>query len=220
MPPVGRSGFRWVGRGAALIACGTILLVPATAPATIAEQRQRLPPPAFCQDPVEGVWKSHKYTPMFGDWYIFTLEVRRREPGSSELVGQIRAEAWNGRPNEEEPPACRPGLWHWSVMMTAVGRTGDDGLIQFGGTSWQNERDFCGIYQPTGYNLDQFSGRIDPALQEFQSVNNDGGRAVNDPTVFRRVRCFDVDDTVESPSVEARPPAFYPGRSSGGCGLF
>ena len=32
---------------------------------------------------------------------------------------------------------------------------------------------------PWGYNLDNFSGEIDPEIQEFQSLNNDGGRDVD-----------------------------------------
>jgi hypothetical protein len=45
----------------------------------------------------------------------------------------------------------------------------------------------CG--HPHGYNPDNFSGEIDPWRAEFQSVNNDGDRAVNEPHVFRRIRC-------------------------------
>jgi hypothetical protein len=41
------------------------------------------------------------------------------------------------------------------------------------------------------YHPDHFTGTIDPQREEFQSVNNDGGRAVNDPMVFRRIGCVD-----------------------------
>jgi hypothetical protein len=47
--------------------------------------------------------------------------------------------------------------------------------------------------RPILYRPDHFTGTIDPAIQEFQSVNNDGGRAVNDPMVFRRIACGEGD---------------------------
>ena len=34
---------------------GALVLLPSVAPATVEEQRARLPPPATCQDPIEGV---------------------------------------------------------------------------------------------------------------------------------------------------------------------
>ncbi len=83
--------------------------------------------------------------------------------------------------------------------------------IFFGGTSWRNDRTFCGS-PTTGYYPDRFSGTIDPAILEFQSVNNDGGPMVNYPTVFRRIRC---SDTPQSPHVVSEPPPFYPNT---GCG--
>jgi hypothetical protein len=43
-------------------------------------------------------------------------------------------------------------------------------------------------------------------------VNNDGGRAINDPTVFRRVRCYEPP-AVPHPVVA--PPAFRPPSRSG-----
>jgi hypothetical protein len=49
-------------------------------------------------------------------------------------------------------------------------------------------------------------------LQEFQSVNNDGGRYIDVPTVFRRVECFEEGP---APSIEITPPAFVPEIESG-----
>lgn len=160
---------------------------------------------------------SHKYSPDYQDWYIFTLKVQRVPGSATDLVGEIEANSWNGGPNEAEPPPCRPGLDHWSVFMTARGQTSADGRILFGGTAWRPKDAFCGRSPGPGeYNLDNFSGTIDPAIQEFQSVNNDGGRSVNDPTVFRRVRCLDGPRT---PTVQVKPPAFYPeSKNGGGCG--
>jgi hypothetical protein len=69
-----------------------------------------------------------------------------------------------------------------------------------------------------GYNLDRFSGVIDHEIEEFQSVNNDGGRYVNVPTVFRRVSCDDTKDI--KPRVSVEPPPFYPPKEDRGCGFF
>jgi hypothetical protein len=66
------------------------------------------------------------------------------------------------------------------------------------------------------YNLDHFTGRIDTELQEFQSVNNDGGRAVNEPKVFRRVRCLEPP---MAPHVAIAPPPFYPTSWQRGCSV-
>jgi len=199
-----------------LAAIGLVLAIVWTsspAPADIQEQRNRLPPPATsCQDPVEGVWMSHSFYPNNGQWYIFTLTVRRKTAGSSELVGDIHAEFWDGPENNPNPIPCQSGGYHQRVYMTAAG-TADGQAIRFGGTTWRQEASLCG-WGVSGYNLDQFSGTIDPAILEFQSVNNDGGLAVNEPTVFRRIRCVDPQ---QPPRPVVQPPAFQPpGR--GGCG--
>jgi hypothetical protein len=202
-----------VGLAAALV------LLPSLAPATIEEQRTRLPPPATCQDPIEGIWMSHKYEHPGDEWMIFTLEIHRapgapREvpPGTPiPLVGHIQAHAWLGAgPQASAPPVCGPGLAHWTVEMTAEGHVVDH-RVDFWGTRWAIGNVFCGP-RYFGYNLDHFSGLIDTTIQEFQSVNNDGGRAVNDPTVFRRVRCF---DPVSPPHPFVAPPSFQPPRRSG-----
>lgn len=188
-------------------------VLPSLAPATVEEQRQRLPPPATCGDPVEGVWMSHAYYPRYRDWYIFTMEVRRVSAGSPLLTGQILAHSWTGSANESAPPACAPGRDRWEVLMPARGRLLPDGTILFGGVSWRTTAIHCGG-GPASYNADQFSGRIDPALQEFQSVDNDGGRSVNEPTVFRRVRCFEPPPV---PHPVVAPPPFNPPTRRGGC---
>jgi hypothetical protein len=192
-----------------------MFVAPGVGRATVEEQRARLPPPATCRDGVEGVWQSHTYNPVYRDWYMFTLRIRRKEPGSRELVGEIVSHSWNGVPDQPEPPPCRPGLDHWVVHMPAVG-TIDGQFVRFGGTSWSVKERLCGMAPGPGmYNLDQFSGTIDPELQEFQSVNNDGGRSVNEPTVFRRVGCLEPP---RQPHVQVAPPPFYPSARTGGCG--
>lgn len=198
-----------------LVLVGLPLVFPSRAPATVAEQRARLPPPAHCDDPVAGVWKSHKFDDRFGDWYIFTLTIRR-VGGGNELVGSINAHFWTGGPKQAEPPKCKLGVRHVTVQMDGVGSISPDGEILFRGTSWKPENAYCGPPIQRGeYNLDNFSGKIDPKLEEFQSVNNDGGRSVNDPTVFRRVAC---DQPPPAPHVNPVAPPFQPPRV-GGCAI-
>lgn len=182
-------------------------MVPRGAPAgTVEEQRARLPPPATCQDPVEGIWTSHDYDPRWEDWTIFSLEVHRTEPDGPLLKGAIKNDTWYGSPQQSDPGPCE-GRLRFKVSMDAEG-TVVDGKIAFGGVGqWRMDEVICGTWD-SGYNLDNFTGIIDPEIQEFQSVNNDGGRAVNDPTVFRRVKCFD-DPTEEGPRVVVEPPPFY-----------
>ncbi|MEZ4407613.1 MAG: hypothetical protein R3A52_14210 [Polyangiales bacterium] len=46
-------------------------------------------------------------------------------------------------------------------------------------------------------------------------MNNDGGRSINDPTVFRRIRCYEPE---VQPHPVVRPPAFQPpSRNRWGC---
>lgn len=196
-----------------VVAVAGAMVFPAMAPATVEEQRQRLPPPAACGDPVEGVWMSHNYYPQYRDWYIFTLEVRRTAHGSAFLTGQITAHSWTGTSRESAPPPCTPGRDHWEVLMPSRGQLFPDGTIHFGGVSWHTTARHCGL-GPVSYNADQFSGRINPALQEFQSVDNDGGRSVNEPTVFRRVRCFEPPPV---PHPVVAPPPFTLPTRRGGC---
>ena len=191
---------------------GVLVLLPSLAPATIEEQRSRLPPPADatqCPNAVEGVWKSLRWYPGNGAWYSFVLEVHMV---GGRLNGQIDAYSWDTPPNVSEPGPCVPGLSHWVVTQTAEGTV--DGLrLNFHGTRWAVRDVYCGP-RPFGYNLDNFSGVIDTTLQEFQSVNNDGGAQIDEPTVFRRIRCFTPE---QPPHPFVRPPAFQPPRRRWGC---
>ena len=192
-------------------------LWPGRMHATIEEQRARLPPAAECDDEiVAGVWRAHVYSADYREWGVFTLTIRRVPGSPTELEGTISNHAWGGSPTDEEPPPCsRQERGEYLVSFDARGSVGSDGSIAFGGVgAWRLDHSHCGG-TPAGYNLDRFTGVIDPAILEFQSVNNDGGRAVNDPAVFRRIRC-PAPASAQSPSVTTRPPPFYPG---GGCGL-
>jgi hypothetical protein len=182
--------------------------------ATIEEQRARLPPPAVCPDRVEGIWMGQKYAAPYGEWYVYTLRIRRASLGSDALTGDIVARYWTGTANDAHPPACVAGGIDRSVIQPAQGLVAN-GRVAFGGTSWTPLEARCGGPAPPGtYNTDHFTGLIDAVLQEFQSVNNDGGRAVNDPTVFRRIRCLDAHDGAH---VTVAAPPFVPPRRRAGC---
>jgi hypothetical protein len=210
---------RIVLRLASVALVAAVLLWAGPAPATIQEQRNRLPPPAECTDPVAGIWKSHQYDPRFGDWTVFELDIHRVDGSSTQLTGTIKNHSWDAGPDQQEPPGCRPGYGEWLVSMDARGTVDAQGNIHFGGVgAWRLDQVICN-WGPGGYNLDNFSGAIDRSLNEFQSVNNDGGRAVNDPTVFRRIRCHNelANDDPRNPNPISTPPPFYPRFDTPGC---
>jgi hypothetical protein len=193
-------------------------LAPSAARATVAEQRARLPPPAECEDPVEGIWRAHQFEANRGEWYIFTLEIHRVKAGAPELTGVVRSEYWNGTTKDQEAPACNSaGGYHFHHVVHMPGKGSlRDADVAFGGTSYTWEKDVCGTGHG-GYNPDRFTGRIDPAIQEFQSVNNDGGQAVNVPTVFRRIHCFDEAGPPPQATVNVTPPRLFKPKARGGC---
>jgi hypothetical protein len=193
---------------------------PAEAPATIAEQRARLPPAAECAHPVEGKWKGKTYYQQHRNWYEFDLEIRRVDGSDSELTGTIRVHFWDGVPEQTEPGDCMGQ--RIKIVQPASGSF-VDGKITFGGTSWSVEEEICG--HSGGYIVDTFSGTFEPDRQEFQSKNDwvDAGVHYSEPTVFRRVGCFDEAGPVHR-SPGTKSPAFYPKqtkpptkKSSGGC---
>jgi hypothetical protein len=215
---------RVVLRAGMLAGVLAVLLLPSLAPATVTEQRKRLPPPAppeTCADPVQGVWRSHTYYPRQAQWYTFTLTIRR---DGDALKGDIDLRAWDGQPNNAEILPCNGRHRDFEVTQPAAGKV--DGLkLDFHGTSWRYGKTFCGNASG-GYILDTFLGTIDPALQEFQSVNryDFNGTMVEDVTVFRRVQCFGAsgDQPIAATPVEpaqppAAPPATPPSRFSCSC---
>lgn len=225
-PPT-RSQWPWrtqiqSGVGLATLAAFVVLsAAPRRAPAgTVAEQRARLPPPAQCEDPVEGIWRSHDFRPQWQEWTIFTLEIHRVD-GTDRLGGTIRNESWQGEARRSEPGPCE-GEQHFVASMDAEGRI-DGSVIDFGGVApWRLDATRCGEAL-TAYNLDRFTGALDPERLEFQSVNNDGGDEVNLPVVFRRVGCLPQQGAQAdpTPTIEVTTPAFYPPEpvEGGGCGL-
>ena len=195
-----------------LVACA--FLLPGRAPGTVAEQRARLPPPAKCDKEVDGVWKSHAYNKRYREWTEFTLEIHEIKSKPGQLTGRILNHSWKGTPKVEQPGPCR-GLLRYRVSMPAKG-TYKDGLVSFRGTRWKMDELVCGSSAGFWYNLDNFTGEVDFDLQEFQSVNNDGGRAVNEPTVFRRIKCFEAG--MPDPNIKIKPPALFPKKRGAGCG--
>ena len=185
--------------------------VPTDASGTIAEQRARLPPAAECDDPIEGKWKSHTWTPRERAWYSFTLDIHKVQDSDNQLQGTIFVHSWTGEPDQPEPGPCTEYGRRYHLTMPGAGSY-NGGEVHFGGTSYEVDEVMCGYFG--SYNLDQFTGTIDPNIQEFQSLNNDGGEAIDEPTVFRRIKCWDYKPEA---NLEIEPPAFFPKRRSGGC---
>lgn len=215
--PVVEWTLRLVTRGIVTLTVVAIVFRPRTSEGSIAEQRSRLPPAAQCEDRVEGEWKAHQYNDVWKQWVIFRLVIRRKPGSPNELVGSIFNETWPGTKADQEPGACSPTVpFRVRVSMGEATGTFQDGTVSFEAKKWKLDEIVCGRLPPGfGYRPDHFTGRVEEARQEFQSVNNDGGRAVNEPTLFRRVRCFDGPS--RKLAVEVTPPPFVPAERSDGC---
>ncbi|MDP3277004.1 MAG: hypothetical protein Q8Q09_17565 [Deltaproteobacteria bacterium] len=185
----------------------------ASAPSTglrtgsVGEQRGLLPSAARCNDPVAGVWRAHKYNPIDHDWVIFTLRIQHLP--DNRLLGEIRARLWNGMSMDVRPPGHCGGQntdLDYLVRMPAQGSIVGDRHVTFSSITYRVEHAYC----PSayfGYNPDAFSGDIDVERQEFQSMNNDGGRDQNAPYVFRRIGCAPGDrvSVLPAPTPQASP---------------
>ncbi len=194
--------------GVLFVGSAIVFTFPRETPASVEEQRARLPPPAKCTNDIEGTWlglrwSSHRTPP---EWYKVTLEVRFASPETTtELLGTISVRFWKGGAAAQDPPStCR---WGEGLVVQPSKGTIQDGNIDFWGLSWHSEMPGCTY--TGGYYLDHYSGRIDPSILEFQAVNNDGGYAVNEPTVFRRIKCADVPGPTAIP-IKVTPPSFTP----------
>jgi len=214
-------GDRVLASGSALAIGLAVMLGPARAPATIEDQRARLPPPAACgDDPIVGVWQAHTHYGQVMEWYRFELEIHRDpdDPSGRALIGEIRAEFWNGGSDLAEPPACDAPGQRRAVNEIAKGHA-EGTRLSFEATSWR-DGETCERFT-SGYLLDRFSGRVDVERMEFQSVlNADAPEWTDVPTVFRRVRC--ERGAVEDPArvVVAPPPYGLPEvDGGGGCGF-
>ncbi len=156
------------------------------APNTVEGQRAMLPSAVVCKDPVAGRWEAVKYNPLWGDWVRFTLAVHN---SGGALGGTITSRTWSGGPLDSAPPPCGPGTFDITVAMNAHGRAGAT-KIEFGAASYTVSSIRCPS-TTLDYSPDNFSGTIDARRQEFQSVNNDGARDIDQPYVFRRTGCLD-----------------------------
>ena len=189
-----------------------LVFAPAAAPGSVEEQRARLPPAAAdCSDPVEGVWLSLTYAGFQSTWNEETLNVQRVSPGSTQLKGYMSAHFWSGSDKDKTPPGC--GVLGVEAVVSMPDATGkvDGQNIEFGATKYKWDKIICG--RPGLYYPDHYSGTIDPARMEFQSVNNDGGEMVNEPTVFRRVSC---SQSAGHTGIGIKPPEYAPKRHA--CG--
>lgn len=195
-----------------------LTLGPALAPATIEEQRSRLPPPAFeCGDPVVGVWQAHVHYAHVGQWYLFELNIERDPAGDGLLRGTIRAEFWDGEADRSQPPLCDEPGWRNAVFEQAKGRV-DQLTLSFDAIDWR-DLEICGRPLRGGYLLDHFSGTIEPERMEFQSLLNADAPEWRDvPTVFRRVRCQAGPEREPTPRIIVEPPPYQPPEREG-CGL-
>jgi hypothetical protein len=195
-----------------------LTLGPALAPATIEEQRSRLPPPAFeCgDDPIAGLWQAHVYYAHVQQWYVFELNVERDPEGQGMLRGTIRAEFWDdGSGQRSQPPLCDEPGERTAVFENATGSI--DGLaLSFDAVDWRDEA-ICGAIRGH-YLLDHFSGTVDLERMEFQSLLNADAPEWRDvPTVFRRVRCAAATPE-QKPRIIMEPPPYQPPEREG-CGL-
>ncbi|MFO7563327.1 MAG: hypothetical protein R6X02_11850 [Enhygromyxa sp.] len=199
-------------------AIGLLLtLGPGLAPATIEEQRNRLPPPAFeCEDdPIAGVWQAHVHYAHVRQWYLFELSIERDPAGEGSLRGSIRAEFWDGDADHPQPPLCDEPGYRAGVVERARGRA-DDLALSFEAVDWQ-DLELCGPKRGA-YLLDRFSGTVDPERMEFQSVlNADAPQWRDVPTVFRRVRCA-RQQAKPVPRIIVEPPPYQPPKQEG-CGM-
>ena len=97
----------------------------------------------------------------------------------------MRVHYWFGGPDARTPPACNGNL---EAFVTMEGTGTAHGLhLDFTGSKPQLERAACGVY--VNYNPDHFTGTVDPETHVLSAVNNDGGNALNEPTLFHRLRC-------------------------------
>ena len=181
---------RVLGSAVALAAFVAVTVPPSRAPATLDEQRERLPPPASgCGDPVEGLWQAYWYADDHQKWFVESFEVRRDPSDTNRLATRYRTESWAGGPRDSRPPSpCRAGDDHAVADNVGTG-TFEDGVLAITGTRHTNFRTVCGNRAPPRDNsrFATVSGRVDVRRQEFQSTFV--GRSCRHRIVYRRIAC-------------------------------
>lgn len=174
-------------RAAGCVALALSLLVIALPAAGDLVDRNGQPPqqpenPAECGgDRIAGVWRGPRG--RFSFWnYQVTLHIQRAS--GSAITGRMVGVWWTG--SRRRPPPCEAGQTAFQVTQPAQG-TFENNRFAFRATSYRIDRVICGA--PTSYSPDHFVGTLDENASILRTVNNDGGNAVNDPEVFRRIRC-------------------------------
>ena len=189
-----------------------MLLRPGLAPASVEEQRKRLPPPARdCDDPITGYWMGHQLLNDY--WYRFTLDIDRLEPGGEELVGKIESHYWNNLESKYEPPSCEEKRHNQVVIDMNAGGRFEKNAVAFLGKDWTLKEELCGRFSGA-YYPDGFSGELIHEGTEFHSINDDGHNAIT-TVVFRRIRCKDIDRPLPELPGQTPPPNYSSG--CGGC---
>lgn len=137
----------------------------------------------MCRDPIAGTWTARRYVPDAGEWELVTLRIAR---DGDRLTGTITVRFWSGDADRPDPPACAPGVRDTTAVETAHG-TFRNNLFSFEADDVRIESTPCASSEH--YNLDSFTGRVIPVHNLLEAVNNDGGRDVDEPHRFRRLRC-------------------------------
>jgi hypothetical protein len=137
-----------------------------------------------CLDSAAGTWVSAPtYYPAYNDWYTVTLHVARGEGGA--VRGAIDVQTWAGDAEQHERPSCGEAAFDSAVNQSAVGEVSDSKL-RLTATNWSLGEQSC-TRLPGAYNIDEYTGVFDGSI--LRTVNNDKGRAVDDPVGFERVSC-------------------------------
>ena len=171
-----RNRFRgWAQRAAVAALLLIWLFEPGPAPATIAEQRARLPPKAECRDPVEGKWKSHVYYAHQETWYEMVLEIERVEGSDTELSGKIYVHSWAGTPRTPEP-TCAHDPINACESTSVPSRTYAPMLMYIGGMQTTDRATYAPsrIVEPPGTM--RMPSPIDGFFSDILSLSKNGHR--------------------------------------------
>jgi hypothetical protein len=150
----------------------------------LVERRGEPPPPDVAEcggDRVAGIWRGRNF--LHGWSYITTMRIERA--GGEAIRGSMSVTLWTGR--GRPPPPCLAGMNAYRVRQPSRG-TASGLRVDFRASAANIDRILCG--SPQGYAPDHFTGTIAPNASVLRAVNNDNGGAVNEPVMFRRVRCL------------------------------
>jgi hypothetical protein len=207
----------WLAVGLGIAAAA--LLVPAWSPATVAEQRQRLPPPAECTDPISGVWRAHVFRPDRQRWALNTMELRWNAD-RTKLLSSYENHYWSGGPEDSEPPQppCKPGQYRRMASSTGEG-TYRGNQLEVQGKKLGGDENICGSTKFTRA-LGKLTGIVDLEQNEFRSEMT--SRFGTHPIIWRRIRCVGEAEPklIEPPPPPpvALPPSPPSPSSKGSCG--